>query len=345
MRNKTILCLLLLLFSFQVNAQQRKRTTVQRRVTTTSVKKPVQPTITKTRQVGKDGFVWYELKKGKLYGAADINGKEIIPIKCNWLIYREDGPGFLVYSTDSHVGKGLYTRTGRCVIPENLGLEYVSVYTECGKSYSFKYILGEILINGTSGKKIAALYDMNGKEVIPLDYYESLHITTNLTEIPYIECEQNGLKGAFDLNGNVLSPPRANCFIQVFKDKIEIVNQKDDEFEHDYIYGSYSASTRYNFKSIDYWPMSSSSSSGSSSSSSSSSSSGSGHQQRQVWKERWRNCTACDPDRKGYCRNCHGRGGFYIGNIYNVCGICGGTGSCTMCGGRGEYKETYSTWE
>ena len=89
----------------------------------------------------------------------------------------------------------------------------------------------------------------------------------------------------------------------------------------------------------------SSNSSHSTNPSSNSSNSSSGHQQRQVWKERWRNCTACDPDRRGYCRNCHGRGGYYIGNYYNVCGICGGTGSCTMCGGRGEYKETYSTWE
>ena len=89
----------------------------------------------------------------------------------------------------------------------------------------------------------------------------------------------------------------------------------------------------------------SSNSSHSTNPSSNSSNSSSGHQQRQVWKERWRNCTACDPDRRGYCRNCHGRGGYYIGNIFNVCGICAGTGSCTMCGGRGEYKETYSTWE
>ena len=89
----------------------------------------------------------------------------------------------------------------------------------------------------------------------------------------------------------------------------------------------------------------SSNSSHSTNPSSNSNNSSSGHQQRQVWKERWRNCTACDPDRRGYCRNCHGRGGYYIGNIFNVCGICAGTGSCTMCGGRGEYKETYSTWE
>ena len=66
MKNKTILCLLLLLLSLHVYAQQRKRTTTQRRVTTTAVKKPAQSAVTKTRKVGKDGFVWYELKKGSL---------------------------------------------------------------------------------------------------------------------------------------------------------------------------------------------------------------------------------------------------------------------------------------
>ena len=77
MKNKTILCLLLLLLSLHVYAQQRKRTTTQRRVTTTAVKKTAQPTITKTRMVGEDGFVWYKLKKGSLYGAADIDKKQI----------------------------------------------------------------------------------------------------------------------------------------------------------------------------------------------------------------------------------------------------------------------------
>lgn len=69
------------------------------------------------------------------------------------------------------------------------------------------------------------------------------------------------------------------------------------------------------------------------------------NQKQQVWKERWVPCTSCDPNRKGFCNNCHGEGGYYIGNIFNVCGICGGTRACPICGGRGEIKENYSTWE
>lgn len=75
MKNKAILCLLLVLLSLHVGAQQRKRTTTQRKVTTTAVKKPAQPTITKTRKVGKDGFVWYELKKAVSMGRLTLRGK------------------------------------------------------------------------------------------------------------------------------------------------------------------------------------------------------------------------------------------------------------------------------
>ena len=69
------------------------------------------------------------------------------------------------------------------------------------------------------------------------------------------------------------------------------------------------------------------------------------HQKQQVWKERWNPCISCDPNRKGRCNNCHGQGGYYIGNIYSMCGCCNGTGACPWCGGRGEILETYSVWE
>lgn len=100
MKIRVILSLLLLCLCIQVNAQQRKRTTSQHRVTTT-VQKPVQSTITKTRNVGKDGFIWYELKKDGLYGAADIEGRIIIPIKYTSIYYYASsyGPHYFLEST------------------------------------------------------------------------------------------------------------------------------------------------------------------------------------------------------------------------------------------------------
>lgn len=340
MKPKMALCLLLLLFCLHVEAQQRKRVVNQRRPTTPAVRKSVQTAITKTRKVGADDFVWYELKKGKLCGAADSEGKIIIPIKYKWVQYKEIGPNFSVCSSE---GKGIYTRSGRCVIPESLGLDYAGVYKKSENGFIFKFILGDI-----SSEGLKALFDMNGNEVIPLDYYDFLFFSLS-DEVPHIYCERSGQKGAFDLNGNVLVRPIYKGSIYVSKDKIKIIHEKDGEEKIDYIYGSYSANTRFNFKSIGYRPMNNSSSSITSAysnrSSSSSSSSSNSTQRREVWKERWRVCTNCDPDRKGYCRNCHGRGGYYIGNYYNVCGVCAGTRVCTLCGGRGECKEAYKTWE
>ena len=71
----------------QVNAQQRRKAVPQRR-TTTSVKKNNPQAIKKTRKVGEDGFIWYELQKGNLYGAADIEGNIIIPIMFSRIFYN-----------------------------------------------------------------------------------------------------------------------------------------------------------------------------------------------------------------------------------------------------------------
>lgn len=70
----------------QISAQQRRKNIPQRR-TTTSVKKGTPQTIKKMRETGEDGFIWYKLQKGNLYGAADIDGNTIIPIKYSDVYY------------------------------------------------------------------------------------------------------------------------------------------------------------------------------------------------------------------------------------------------------------------
>lgn len=69
------------------------------------------------------------------------------------------------------------------------------------------------------------------------------------------------------------------------------------------------------------------------------------YQRQPVFKERWRPCISCDPNRKGFCNSCHGEGGYYIGDRFNMCGVCCGTRVCPVCGGRGEVKEMYTEWE
>ena len=380
MKNK-ILTFLMMFLCLQVNAQQRRKAVTQRR-TTTSVKKNNQQAIKKTRKVGEDGFVWYELKKGGLYGAADIEGKTIIPIEYTSVYYKanKDTQKHYFHVKDNDF-EGIYTRFGFCIIPT------FKHFTSCsitgGESFDGRIFLG-VECKNNNGEM--AFYDIRGNEVISLGNYERLYIacgsrdTDGNPQLASIRYIIDGWVGVFDLNGKKLCKPliKKNLgYILVYKDKLEIVNADEtwSKWETQFISGTFSENTRFNYDNFDriHYPFKpslsnssssssstsssspsrnssssnsiSSSSSRSSSSRSSSSNSSSGHQQRQVWKERWRNCTACDPDRRGYCRNCHGRGGYYIGNIFNFCGICAGTGSCTMCGGRGEYKETYSTWE
>ena len=92
-------------------------------------------------------------------------------------------------------------------------------------------------------------------------------------DLAYIKYKENGLDGAFDLNGNLLTKPVANCFIKVYDDKIEIVNKNGSgDYESTYIYGSYSEETRFDYNNYDgiYRPFKAIKSSSSSSSSSSS---------------------------------------------------------------------------
>jgi len=46
--------------------------------------------ITKERKLEDDGYVWYEVKNGNLYGAEDSNGNQIIPTKYTYVFYRGD---------------------------------------------------------------------------------------------------------------------------------------------------------------------------------------------------------------------------------------------------------------
>lgn len=113
-----------------------------------------------------------------------------------------------------------------------------------------------------------------GNEVVAPGDYEHLYIYPyRLDDLAYIGYEIDGLNGAFDLNGNLLTKPVANSFINVYDDKIKIVNENSSgDYETRYIYGSYSEETRFDYNNYDgiYRPFKAIKSSSSSSSSSSS---------------------------------------------------------------------------
>lgn len=264
-----ILVFLMMFLCLQISAQQRRKNIPQRR-TTASVKKGTPQTIKKMREVGEDGFIWYKLKKGSLYGAADIDGNTIIPIKYSDVDYcclvGDETHYFRVKKGDYD---GIFSPKGRCIISPDR--HFTSVWIGSAKTKSDKVLL-YVGSKNNFGEK--GLYDIMGNEVVAPGDYEHLYIYPyRLDDLAYIGYEIDGLNGAFDLNGNLLTKPVANSFINVYDDKIKIVNENSSgDYETRYIYGSYSEETRFDYNNYDgiYRPFKAIKSSSSSSSSSSS---------------------------------------------------------------------------
>ena len=266
MKNNFLLVLMMFL-CLQISAQQRRKTIPQRR-TTTSVKKGTPQTIKKMRETGEDGFIWYKLKKGNLYGAADIDGNTIIPIKYSDVDYRSDDVlGTHYFRVKKGDYEGIYSPKGRCIISPDR--HFTSVWIGSAKTKSDKVLL-YVRSKNNFGEK--GLYDIMGNEVVAPGDYEHLYIYPyRLDDLAYIGYGIDGLNGAFDLNGNLLTKPVANGYINVYDDKIKIVNKNGSgDYESTYIYGSYSEETRFDYNNYDgiYRPFKAIKSSSSSSSSS-----------------------------------------------------------------------------
>ena len=262
-----ILVFLMMFLCLQISAQQRRKNIPQRR-TMTSVKKGTPQTIKKMREVGEDGFIWYKLKKGNLYGAADIDGNTIIPIKYSDVGYCcYDGDGTHYFRVKKGDYDGIFSPKGRCIISPDR--HFTSVWIGSAKTKSDKVLL-YVGSKNNFGEK--GLYDIMGNEVVAPGDYEHLYIYPyRLDDLAYIGYGIDGLNGAFDLNGNLLTKPVANSFINVYDDKIKIVNKNGSgDYESTYIYGSYSEETRFDYNNYDgiYRPFKAIKSSSSSSSSS-----------------------------------------------------------------------------
>ena len=221
------------------------------------------------REVGEDGFIWYKLKKGNLYGAADIDGNTIIPIKYSDVDYRSDDVlGTHYFRVKKGDYEGIYSPKGRCIISPDR--HFTSVWIGSAKTKSDKVLL-YVRSKNNFGEK--GLYDIMGNEVVVPGDYEHLYIYPyRLDDLAYIGYGIDGLNGAFDLNGNLLTKPVANGYINVYDDKIKIVNKNGSgDYESTYIYGSYSEETRFDYNNYDgiYRPFKAIKSSSSSSSSAS----------------------------------------------------------------------------
>lgn len=319
----------------QVCAQQRRSHSQQRR-TTTSVKKSNSQIIKKTRKVSKDGFIWYELQKGQLYGVADIDGNIIIPVKFTKISDNHFQHRYFTVFKGDFIG--FYTRLGKCIIsPEK---HFTSALISSTKSQSgrvYMYVLVE------DNNKRCGLYDIKGNEVVPLEY--DYCWLADVGSILYIAIEKDGLTGALDLNGNLIVPPCTESLIYMHKDMISIShNDKKTEV----IYKTNSEDTRFDYNNYDglYKPFKSNESSSSSNSTSSdastspskaktSSGSINNNPSRQLQPMQvWVKCLACNGS--GQCHICYGSGTSMSGSL---CYLCNGRGKCTHCAGNGGHNE------
>lgn len=73
--------------------------------------------IKKSRQLGRDGFVWYKVKKGNLYGAEDADGKIILPIKYPVIYYTSEG----YFEVGDKKVRGAYSRRENVLFQWNMG--------------------------------------------------------------------------------------------------------------------------------------------------------------------------------------------------------------------------------
>lgn len=342
-----LMVLALGMFSINVSAQTKKYNSVKR---TTS--KRSASSVTKTREVGKDGFIWYLIKKGNLYGVQDIEGKVIIPIKYDLIVYYSDRHRyFMVVKGDF---KGIYTRKGTLVIPTDR--HYTSVMSGHIPDEAIDMVFWEASKN--DGGAIAL--DARGNEVISGDRnYPKLLMDYDYGTkgAPYyfsvFSDYSNTRFGICNLDGEELLPMKyEHCWIANGNIRIQV----NEEYITNNI--NYQGSTRFDYNSFDdlynysfsYSILPSKPSNPPSPSSSDSPSSKDPVPTPKptptpkpvptptptptpVPVQEWVQCTACWGST--ICPNCAGSGTTYIGSNLHRCSRCAGRKICTSCSGQG----------
>lgn len=365
---KQILLLIIILFSLQVNAHQQKKQHRKSAQKSAIAKVPL-----KSKQKGDDSFVWYKINKNGLYGAADIDGNIIIPPKYTRIGYHcYDFDAFRYFYVYKNDYKGIYTRSGKCIISTDKHFTQITGY-ECKKGDNDEIVYQMFEVENNNGEK--GIYDLNGNEVIAPDYFEVFipSCPAGKDLFPTIYAKKQGEHIVYDLNGNKITSSSVSEIVHIYRDKINIYTPvKGKSGKEKYIYGSFGIDSKYNYFSYDglfnprvrqtweKWSAERNSNStsiaedkynsnssanqndGASSSRSSSSYRGNGSSAAvaplmtpvQVWNP----CFMCGGT--GLCTSCQGKGKDWYGNSYQLCVTCHGNMYCQKCGGRKGYYTT-----
>ena len=302
-------------------------------------------TVTKTREVGEDGFIWHKLKKGNLYGVQDIEGKEIVPVKFDHIDYCASS--YLYPTRFFRVRKGdflgIYTRKGTCVITTN------NHYIRLGGGTTPQGVADVVYWVAKKNDGGLIILDAKGKEIIPAERnYTEIKMMPDLDShgTPYyFSVSQGNRRGICDLNGKELCPSiYESCYIAggtIIKNEINGTSASENiHYQGNTIFDYLSYDDLYNYESSSMHSSPSSSSSSSSNTiSSSNNNSDSGtttivveqHGPVQVWVP----CGGCQLS-PGRCSYCNGSGWGYNNRL---CSRCNGTGKCTICNGTGGHNE------
>lgn len=125
--------------------------------------------VERTLKKENDGFSWYKTKQGSMEGAQAIDGTTIVPLGYYTLIYYMSDASFPskgYFFVKKSSGQGIFTKTGKNIIPVSRGYSSITFLDEEGHVGYFS-----ISKNGKEGA-----CDIDGKEILAPQYNNIIFI-------------------------------------------------------------------------------------------------------------------------------------------------------------------------
>ena len=322
-------------------------------------KKPVRkatvsvPKDSREYQVGKDGFEWYKVCNNGKWGAEDRSGKLLVPCEYKEISYYdflETIPGiFFVKPISDNLGTGVYSQTGKCIIPITRNYHFVLI-----QSWNTKEVGACFQYCKNSEKGNTGICDISGKEIFEAQcHYDDIQPHYKKGKFYYEVgiCESEWRHGIIDGNGHIIVPLQYEKLSA--SETGEYFYIWDRENKKDIIVGRFcDIVTNENVLADNIRMTASLSSSYSNSSSSSNGSSSSAnsnggtttvvveHHHDPIPVQEWQQCPACYGSGQCPYVKCGGSGWYYIGDRATTCSMCHGSGKCSTCAGKGGHYVT-----
>ncbi len=166
---------------------------------------------TKTKQVEKDGFVWYKIKDASALkeGAMDENGKIIIPAEYLMVNYYTPDHEFTInrFTESNKIVCGIYRKDGSPIIPESR--DYKFIYKHYDKDYGYYYDVHYELNEGVGH------CDEDGREIISPKRGYTRIFPKKKHGIEYFCVEKEGKEGICNKYGDEIIAPQYRSIIYI----------------------------------------------------------------------------------------------------------------------------------